>query len=224
MIAKTAFLCWISSTSLCMGPVFQDAQQKRPSLDDQKEDIYLTFDDQQRPLYVISKAIVPDSSMRVLLGKALVTVYMGNQWWPEDKTTFADARGFGIKVLLRASEVIENDDGTAALVLRELGPRGCEAMINALQEDLKNTKTANPYYVQELGNSKYKGASKVLRAILKDKKVAPGARVAAAESLTQLGDRQGLNLLRSMVHERTDSAWKDWIEEEAARIERTYPQ
>jgi hypothetical protein len=224
MIAKTVLLCWIFSTSVCMGAVFQGAQQKAHSTDDQKKDIYLTFDDQKRPFYIISKSIVPDSSMRVILGQALVTVYMGNQWWQEDKTSFGDARGFGIRVLLRASEEIENDDGTAALVLRELGPRGCEAMINALQEDLKHKRAVDPYYVKELGNSQYQGASKVLWAILKDKKAGPETRVAAAESLTQLGDPQGLDQLKSMVHERTDSAWKDWIEEEVARIERTYPQ
>jgi len=187
-------------------------------------DIYLRYDKGQKPVYIIPKCIVADSALRVRLGRALVSIYMGNKWWPEGENTFKEADSVGIKVLLEASNDIENDDGTAALVLRNLGPSGCDAMIDVLHKAVEEKGTINLNYIEELGNARYDKASSMFILILDNKSIMPEARVAAAVSLSQIGNYTGISALKKMREEKTSPSWKKWIDKNILIIENKKPK
>jgi hypothetical protein len=184
--------------------------------------IYLKKDDSSgKWVYYISDKLVPDSVWREKLGKALVTIYKGEGQWREDKNTFKEAGPIGIKVLIEASKAIENDDGTAALVLRNLGKEGCNAMINYLKTSMDNNEGLNLYFIEELGNSGDKNAIDVLGLVLKYGKSLPEEKVASAIALSKLGDYRGLEPLKQMRAERSDPSWQQWIDKSIKIIEQT---
>lgn len=190
-------------------------------LETQDRSIYLKYDSSGKPIYYISERLVSDSAWREKLGKALVTIYLGKGQWSEDENTFREAGPIGIKVLTEASKVVENDDGTAALVLRNLGKEGCMAMINYLKTSMDNNEGLNLYFIEELGNSRYKDAVGVLSMTLNYSKSVPEEKVAAAIALSKLSDYRGLDVLKKMRAEQTDPSWQELIDKTIRTIEQS---
>jgi hypothetical protein len=182
--------------------------------------IYLKKDDSSgKWIYYISEKLVPDSVWREKLGKALVTIYLGEGQWGEDTNTFKEAGPIGIKVLIVASREVENDDGTAALVLRELGEEGWIGMIDYLKTRMNNNEGLDLYFIEELGNSGYKNATGVLSSAIHYSKSLPEEIVMAAISLAKLGDYQGLDILRKMRNEKAYSGWEELFDHGIKTIE-----
>jgi len=184
--------------------------------------IYLKKDDSSgKWIYYISEKLVPDSVWREKLGKALVTIYKGEGQWSEDKNTFKEAGSTGIKVLIVASREVENDDGTAAFVLRELGEEGWIGIIDYLKTRMNNNEGLDLYFIEELGNSGYKNATGVLSSAIHYNKSLPEEIVASAIALSKLGDYRGLDVLKQMRAEKNDPSWQEWIDKSIKIIEQT---
>lgn len=183
--------------------------------------IYFKYDSSNKPMYYISEKLVPDSIWREKLGKALVTIYLGKEWWREDKNTFKEADDIGIKVLLEASKAIENDAGTAAFVLRQMGPAGCEAMLKSLKETIAKKGGPDIYFIGELGDSGYQNAKGVLSEILNNADYFPDVRIAATKALAKLGDYSGLNVLKKMRDDERYGDLRELLDKEIREIEKT---
>jgi hypothetical protein len=183
-----------------------------------RKSIYFKYDSSGKPMYFISEKIVPNSIWREKLGKALVAIYIGREWWSENKKTFKEAGSAGVKVLIEASSVIENDDGTAASVLQQIGPAGCDAMIKSLKETIAGKGDPDIYFIKELGECGQKNAGGVLLAILNNADYSPDLKVTAATALAKLGDYSGLNVLEKIKNDKRVNT--QWIDKEIEKNEK----
>jgi hypothetical protein len=194
--------------------------EQTKEIETQDRSIYLEKDaGSGKWIYFISEQLVPDSVWRERLGKALVTIYLGEGQWSEGENTFKEAGPIGMRVLIVASREVENDNGTAALVLRELGKEGCIAMIDYLKTRMNNNEGLDLYFIKELGDSGYKDAIGVLSSAIHYSKSLPEEIVAAAIALAKFGDYQGLDILGKMRDEKTDPSWQELFDHGIKTIE-----
>ncbi len=197
----------VSVYNCCLGT--SNAANVKTKADTHKSLIQYHEDSNKKPFYVISQDLVPDVSWRKRLGRALVTIYIGKGYWNEGVGTFKEAGSFGIKVLIAAATgEMDNDDGTAAFVLRQIGVKGCEAMIQSLKTAMARNKQPDVFFIQELGNSGYKNATDVLSQVLNYFGSWPEDKVQAAVALAKLGDYSGSGVLNKMYHTETDAELK----------------
>lgn len=221
MRTKLTFIAVIAAcVLLCIGYSCSGKSSEQSAKEEtQNTPIYLKYDSSGKPIYSISEELVPDSIWREKLGKALVTIYLGKIPGSGDEKAFREAGPMGIKVLIEASKVIENDNGTAASVLRNLGKEGCIAMINYLKSSINNSEGLNLYFIEELGNCGYENSIEVLSLVLNYQKGLPEEKVASAVALAKLGDYRGLDVLKKMRAGKNDQSWQQLIDENINTIE-----